>query len=661
VGALMPPPPRIHNLPHNSSERVPGRCLFFDTETRPRWDGGEERHTLRLWHAELVERRGPSRKRPRADTWSGHTAAQLGAAVADACRPKETLWCWAHNLGFDLAVTQLPLVLAEQGWEISTHALTGPSPWIRLRRAGRTLTMVDSASWLPVALERLGGMVATPKPPLPEWDDSDAAWFARCRADVAILRAAVLELLAWWEANRLGHVSLTGPGSGFNAYRHSRLHTTVVINPDPELRALERGVIYGGRAEAMRVGELGAGHWVCVDFEHAFGSICAELPLPRKHARRFDSLDDTSLSLTSPWVSLLAQVEVDTSRARYPLRTAKGVVHPVGRFVTTLCGPEIREAHRRGELRAIGPGLMYFTAPHMRSWAQWALEIVDARDPDQSEVVRVAVKAWTRTVPGRWAGRTGRVSAEVEQPLPGWRLERTHTRDGRTAVSILDMAGSRYYVVQDQEMDQGFPAVLAWIQSEVRVRLGRLIDLIGEPAVVLANTDGVIVDLDAFSELHDPGLSRLVGPQGRLEALSARLDGWASRCWPLRPTVKWVARTLEVLSPQHVITDRARQLSGVPASAEHLGGHRYAFTDWPKLPTQLQGDVENGYVRRRRTVDLSAVPVLRWVLADGSCVPVEARGRLGEGSALCPWRNGENGAAGPALRADQHPLLAGLR
>jgi hypothetical protein len=99
----------------------------------------------------------------------------------------------------------------------------------------------------------------------------------------------------------------------------------------------------------------------------------------------------------------------------------------------------------------------------------------------------------------------------------------------------------------------------------------------------------------------------------------------------------------------------------VPASAEHLGGHRYAFTDWPKLPTQLQGDVENGYVRRRRTVDLSAVPVLRWVLADGSCVPVEARGRLGEGSALCPWRNGENGAAGPALRADQHPLLAGLR
>src|SRR3981081_4156129 len=153
----MPPPPRIHNLPHNSSERVPGRCLFFDTETRPSFDAGEERHTLRLWHAELVERRGPSRKKPRADAWSGHTAEQLAAAVEDACRYGETLWLWAHNLGFDLAVTQLPLVLVARGWEIGQHALTGPSPWIRMRQGRRSVTMVDSVSWLPVALERLPG------------------------------------------------------------------------------------------------------------------------------------------------------------------------------------------------------------------------------------------------------------------------------------------------------------------------------------------------------------------------------------------------------------------------------------------------------------------------------------------------------------------------
>src|SRR5260370_19199138 len=110
----------------------------------------------------------------------------------------------------------------------------------------------------------------------------------------------------------------------------------------------------------MRVGELGAAHWVCGAFEPAFGAICAALPLPRKHARRFDTLRHDSLALTSPWVSLLAQVEVESPRARYPLRTGKGVVHPVRRFCTTLYGPEIREPHRRGELWALGPSCLDF-------------------------------------------------------------------------------------------------------------------------------------------------------------------------------------------------------------------------------------------------------------------------------------------------------------
>ncbi|HVT14582.1 MAG TPA: hypothetical protein VHQ90_00175 [Thermoanaerobaculia bacterium] len=656
----MPPPPRIHNLGHNRSEHSPPRVMFWDTETRPDQVDGGETHRLRLWCADLVERDGPTRKRPRATRWEGHTVAELCDAVEDASRGGRSLWMFAHNLGFDLAVTGLPVALGERGWEVTQHALTGASPWLRMKRGDRGITMVDSASWLPVPEARLGDAVGIPKPPLPDFADPDEVWYERCRADVAILRAAVLQLLDWWDGGVLGHWSLSGPATGFNSYRHMGRSSAVVINPDPELRATERAVITGGRAECWRVGELPAAHYVLVDFAHAFGSVVANLPLPRKHARRFDRLDPGTRCMSSDGIDLLATVELECATPRYPLRTRRGVVHPVGRFCTTLCGPEIREAHRRGELRAIGPGLMYFTTPHMARWGRWALEVIDNPDTEAPAVARIAVKAWTRTVPGRWAGRASRVTRTFEQPLPGWRLERGEHWPGRAPFATLDMNGTRYWMVQDQEMDNGFPAVLAWIQSHVRLRLGRLIDLVGEYCVVLCNTDGVVIDLDAFTRTHDAYAARFLGPTGRMSLLSSRLDAWARECAPLRPAVKWSSRTLEVLSPQHVITDHHRQLSGVPGSAEAVGEHVYSFTDWPRLSTQLTGGWEGGYVRRRRSVDLSTVPVLRWVREDGSCVPVEASGRLGGQTALLAPTNGHNGASGPALRPRQHPALAGL-
>src|SRR5260370_37112640 len=94
----MDRPQRVHNLRHNKAEHTPARWLLFDTETRPRWEGDVEVHDLRLWCAELVERRGPSRKKPRPHWFQGHTAAELVDAVEDSCKAAESLHLRAHPL-----------------------------------------------------------------------------------------------------------------------------------------------------------------------------------------------------------------------------------------------------------------------------------------------------------------------------------------------------------------------------------------------------------------------------------------------------------------------------------------------------------------------------------------------------------------------------------
>lgn len=117
---------------------------------------------------------------------------------------------------------------------------------------------------------------------------------------------------------------------------------------------------------------------------------------------------------------------------------------------------------------------------------------------------------------------------------------------------------------------------------------------------------------------------------------------------------------LEVISPQHLVLPQERRLSGVPASAEAVGPHQYRWLTWPRLPAQIASGERQGYVREVRSVDLSSVPVNRWVWDDGMATPVRAS--LGE--------DGSNHLLSPifgipdfdreGMGRDQHPVLERL-
>jgi hypothetical protein len=207
-------------------------------------------------------------------------------------------------------------------------------------------------------------------------------------------------------------------------------------------------------------------------------------------------------------------------------------------------------------------------------------------------------------------------------------------------VSVLDIAGRREVVLQDQDADDCFPAVLAWIQSEVRVRLGRLIDAVGPDRMISCNTDGL------FCEVRR-GDAPLAG-FGDLEPLAFREK--ARHAW------------LDVISPQHVIKPDGHRLSGVPASATEIGYRQYSWLTWPRLPSQIAEGDDRGYVRTRRSVDLSKVPVNRWRWTDGLCLPVTTElGEDGETRIVPPaWWVPQGTDA--VMTEHQHPvLLAALR
>ena len=631
-------PARIHNLRGNKAERSPHRLFIWDTETCPIHEDRREVHQLRLWCAEVVQRHERRPTQPAIQPLQGTTGPELLDALESACRSTETLWAFAHNLGFDLAVTRLPLHLINRGWTITAHALTTPAPWARLSRGSHRLTLVDSSSWLPGALAQIGVQVDITKPELPNFADPEQAWYWRCRQDVAILCRAVCQLLDWWDKGKRGAWSITGPQTGFNALRHIPTPHKVVIDPDPEARAFERQAIHGGRREVWRLGRQARGDYREIDFQLAHATLAAHCPLPKRRVSRFASLALDDWRLTSDRWAPIAEALIETTVPRYPLEVGGRLFYPVGRFWTILCGPELAEASRRRELRQLGRGYIYQLGQIMGRWGQWVISELQQERESTPPVCRTAIKGWTRTVPGKWAGRTGRTHLEGPAAERGWALEHGKHHPSSAPVAILDMAGRRQVVIQDQEADDSFPAVLAWIQSEVRVRLGRLVDHIGPNHMVSCNTDGVLCD-------KWPGHAQ-------------RLSG--DDLWPLVPREKARYDTLDVISPQHVVLDGTRRLSGVPSSGDEVAPHVYRWMTWPRLNSQIADGDSRGYVRNLRTADLTKVPVNRWVLADGLCMPVQAEvGGQGEVWLQRPLSLLDGFPVGD-LGPHQHPVLAAL-
>lgn len=651
------PPAPVHYLRPNHAEWSPPACIFLDTETTETAREDSDVLSLRCWDAHYIDRRTPKSVRAR-DVWgSGTTVPELVAWLDVVTRNRETVWVYAHNLAFDLATTRLPLRLAAAGWTVTDFAIGGRSPWMRLSRGKRVLTFADSWSWLPHALAEVGAAVQVAKPELPDEADELAAWHARCRADVTILEAAILDLMAWWDRNKLGRWTISGAGSGWNAYRHRETHQRTVVDPDPAKVAQDREGVHGGRRGVWVLGDHRAGPFLELDFQQAYPTIARELPLPVGRGYAFETMPTDDHKLTSERWGMLARVRVRTDVPRWPVKIGRHTWYPVGEFWTTLAGPDIAEAARLGCLLEIGPGQAHQLGYSMAPWADWVLSVQNGTADDCPPVARLAAKSWGRSVIGKWAARSFDKVKLGPSPVLGWGYEEGWDHATQTRGGMVDMAGQRWWTAASGTPDNAYPAVLAWVEAHVRVRLGRVVEAIGAGSVLQADTDGLIVaqrtlgTRAAHGHLRAP--SGLSGP-ARTEWVLSCLD---PVCAPLHLRVKRTAAHVSILGPQHLTIDTKRRYAGLPGMAEPIGDGVFKAKLWPKLQWQLAHGDPAGYVRPVVTPEFRGPYPTGWVLADNTVVPLEVEpGEFGKTRAI-PWPRSSYARAGAQLGPAQHPQL----
>lgn len=652
--------PVVHYLRPAVQTRTPARLYVLDTETAPVQTGEREVYGLRLWCSAVINRREHG-ARTHDWRWSdGTTAKGLAQSIDRAARRWGSLWVYAHNLGFDLATTRLPEHWVAMGWEVGDFALSGDTPWMKLRRGHNVLTVCDSVSLWRVPLALLGELVGHPKPPLPADDAPRGEWLRRCRGDVAVLGKALCQTMDWYDNAGPGTWSLSGPATGWGAMKARIPAKAVVIDPDPNKRALDRLTMYGGRRQVWRVGTFRGRRYLELDLVAAYPTMAGAISVPVARGVTFSHVPLDHKLWQDPTVGMAGACVVRTATPRYPLRFGDATFYPTGEFRTYLAGPELAEAHRRGDLVGVGAGQCHRVAPVLAEWSQWLAGVRNDETGRVPAVVQLAAKAWGRTVLGRWGAHSWTRTELGPAPDMRWRYEPGMVAGTGAPGGTVDLGGRRWWCEQADGAYDAYPAVTAWVESAVRVALGRLLDAIGPGAVVQCNTDGMIV---AESALGAPGSGGTLRPPERLKG--AERTRWCVNALslavaPLTVAVKRSTTNLTVIGPQHVIIGSQRKLSGIPADAEQDESMAYTFRSWPSLSWQLQDGDERGYTRPLVIRRVDGPYPAGWVLDDGSVHPPAVTITADGATRLLPWHMTPDRPAGRTLAGPQHPILDDL-
>ena len=546
---------------------------MLDSEAKITKGPGGETHTFRV-AATSIDRM--SRK---SDDWQATKLAvhdSIGALwdwVSDNCKPRERTVLVAHNLGYDLRICDALNALPERGWAIEALSLAPGSTWLKWRRDGATLEMVDSLTWLPMTLDRIGKLIGMEKASLPRSNAPERAWVERCTSDVAILREAWLRVVKWLRAEDLGNWRPTGAGQSWSAWRHRFMTHKILLHGDDEIRAVERKAGWTGRAEAWRFGRQTDGPWTEWDFQCAYATIAQERDVPTRLIGEMRNATAERVVRAAQRYGVLVECHVSTDAPTLPTFHDGRVVWPVGDFDTTVWADEVDMAVRHGATVTVSRAWLYHKEPALKAWADWTLGLIYDGYGDADPVVRTVAKHWSRALVGRFGTRFSTWTDYGRARQSTARLSGFSDYASGRSTQLLEVGGRAWVASGVSDHPLAAPQVMSFIMSQCRIRLWHAMNIAGLSNVVYIDTDSLIVN----------------------EAGSERLQ--AERMPGLRRKASY--QSLDIMGTRRLVEDRQLKMAGVPSASRRLGPRTWAAETWDTL----QGSISTGSADAVRVVE----------------------------------------------------------
>lgn len=535
---------RSHWIRENHQNRVPPRWVSFDTEARIRKEDEREYQTWGLgaayrWREDLKLDREPE-SAVFGNPW------ELWQWVTEYARAGSRLVAVAHNLSYDLRVSNALEILPDLGWRLKWCNLSESVSTVKFASDTGTLVLVDSFTWLPIGLNGIGTSVGAEKFAMPPRNASPQSWQKYCLQDAYIVYSAIHQLNRWIKAEDLGNWQPTGAGMAYATFRHKFMSHKILVHDNMDVVADEREAMYAGRAEAWKHGYLTNGPYTEMDMQTAYCQIAKDCELPRKYRYTTGHITVAQFRMLSKSSRTLVRADIDITEPVLPVHWEGRTIWPVGRISGVWWDTEIEAALPYTRKVKIRKCHVYAKDPLLKDWATWVLDQVHGRVPGVSPLVRTYLKHSSRALIGRLSLKVPRWEYFGANPEGATGVSREIVAETGEIHRMLHVGDTTLREESAEEGRDSLPQVTGWIMAECRARLWRGMSAAGRSHVIHVDTDSVLVDRDG------------------LAALRSAPDRVAACLW--RPKGSW--RTLTVHGPRSWLAGEQRRVAGVPLKAE---------------------------------------------------------------------------------------------
>lgn len=547
-----------HYLKVAEATRFPRWIVTFDSEAQVQYLKQRQRHTFRCAVA-CFDRIDPETGEPDKTEWlESVDVAELWQWISEHTKADRRTVVFAHNLGYDLRVTDALEQLRVLGWTPRHFSLDSYRTWARYVKGRRGLTLTDTFSFYPASLERIAGMIGMQKLRLPDQDAPIEQWLARCRRDVEVTRETVLQLLDYLEVNDLGSFKVTGPAQASAAFRHRFLkERDLLVHDHSPAIAAEREAASTGRVEALKHGVQPG--WIYEwDYRMAYAHLAKRAQLPVRYLGHKDDLTVDDVVRLREHYAVLCEVDVDTDVPVIPAKNEHGILWPVGQFSSTVWDVELRLLEAEGGTYRVRRGYLYKRAPALREWAEWIIGRLDGPKPEPSQLQQLMLKSWSRSLIGRFGLRyplleqigSSDVSDVSITPYFDGDSDELHY-EIQIGTEVFQQAGA----VEGQD---SMPAVMSYVMAMGRVELWLAMQLAGIDNVAYVDTDSLLVNA--------AGHKRLLRLAGLAPTYNLRYKKRHGK--------------VELIGPRRMLMNGQPKIAGLPSAAIRTGRHSWVAEMW---------------------------------------------------------------------------------
>lgn len=541
-------------LSKNHANRVPSNHMVVSVlhgKSARQGRGGWTDRPLAYWSAKAFTLRDG--KAGNSASGHGHDPGPFWELVAARAKGKVPLWVWFHHLerGFTalggwhlmdrgrLKAKVAPKVNPDTGKAYGGFegflCLEAQPRYAKLSMDGKRVNFVDPMNYFPVELSGLtDGTDAEELSEPPDGMDHGRCkeW---CGLAAYTVMGTVVELLVNWEASDVGCFQMTAGSCAFHAWRHMAFEPdeqgrklSLMCDDDQRANDWERAGFFGGRiepfyygksvpmTESRPTGNVGRSlpdintpwGWIHeVDICGMYPSVMAGRNYPCRRIAHGTEMHPDDLQYRTQVDGAMAWVEIETDYWPYPVRTPRGLIHAVGRFVTMLCGDELRAALARGHVKQVLEYKLYAMAPLFKRYVEtWYAERRTA-EGEGDRMRGLFAKLMLNSLFGKFAQRGTRWMDEPDAQHPsGERWGTWLEREGTETVPFRTVAGNGQAKRKAEDPSWAFPAVSAFVTANARQYLAEVMDGMPKRSILYVHTDAFFTTDEGLAHLRAKGL-----------------------------------------------------------------------------------------------------------------------------------------------------------